>query len=275
MCLAQTQKKRSENEQKRRQYLSNFKPSRRDEEQFAAKLLAKGLRIASMGEDGNCLFRSVSHQVYGKEDFHDVLRAKCVAHLKSEYAYFGEYMPGGHEKQHFGAYCARMRRGGVWGDNLEIQAFSEMYDRSIEIYAYDDKHMKTFPNDKDKDKAAKSTANARPPIRLSYHCNSHYNSIVRVDGGMHWLCAERVGEVEEDKIRLSSLRSSQAAQSTLALSDMQATDLECYEQALAESRRMFEGRLSEQGNEKLDGQSKSRWRSWRRMRRSAWRTPSS
>ena len=268
------------------QYLRNFKPSLRDEQQFADKLAVKGLQIVSMGEDGNCLFRSFSHQVYGKEDFHMILRQKCVQYLQSEYEYFGSYVPGGHDRQVFDAYCSRMLRSGIWGDNLEIQAFSEIYGRSVEIYAYDDKPMKTFSNQQDDDNDNhdannnnndnnndnnngnnndindnnnnnnnQENINKRIPIRLSYHCNSHYNSIVNPQlHRLKLLDESKVGEVEDEKIRLSYLRSQHANQKTVMMSDIEATDLAYFQQALKESRKMFEDNNLNQsgGNQQLD-----------------------
>ena len=249
------------------QYLRNFKPSLRDEQQFVDKLAVKGLQIVSMGEDGNCLFRSISHQVYGKEDYHGIIRQKCVSYLQSEYEYFSAYVPGGHEKQTFDAYCTRMLRSGVWGDNLEIQAFSEIYGRSIEIYAYDDKPMKTFSNQSsdnepnnngnngNNNNAQNQQQRRRPPIRLSYHCNSHYNSIINPQlHRMNLLSESKVGEVEDERIRLSYLRSVHANQNTMLLSDVEATDLAYFQQALKESRQMFEDNNLNQavGNQQLD-----------------------
>eukprot|EP00485_Elphidium_margaritaceum_P011316 CAMPEP_0202708978 /NCGR_PEP_ID=MMETSP1385-20130828/21116_1 /ASSEMBLY_ACC=CAM_ASM_000861 /TAXON_ID=933848 /ORGANISM="Elphidium margaritaceum" /LENGTH=701 /DNA_ID=CAMNT_0049368111 /DNA_START=144 /DNA_END=2249 /DNA_ORIENTATION=- len=247
------------------QFLRNFKPSLQDEAQFAAKLAAnKGMEIIAMGEDGNCLFRSISHQVYGQEDYHEILRAKCVKYLQSEFEYFGSYVPGGGERHVFDAYCQRMARNGVWGDNLEIQAFSEIYGRSIEIYAYNDKPMKTFSNESTASTAPSSSSNIndearekRPTIRLSYHCNSHYNSIIkRSSHGQHLLDATKVGLVEDEKIRLSYLRSVHANQSTVQISDIEATDLAYFQQALKESRKTFEennnGVNGSQGNLQLD-----------------------
>ena len=106
---------------------------------------SSGMQIVNMGEDGNCLFRSISHQIYGTEEYHDILRAKCVEYLEAETTYYKDFIPGGGDA--FERYCNRMRRNGVWGDNLEIQAFFEIYQRPIEIYAYSDKPMKTFSND--------------------------------------------------------------------------------------------------------------------------------
>merc|ERR1719242_2754543 len=65
---------------------------------------------------------------------------------------------------------------------------------------------------------------------------------------------DKVGEIEEEKIRLSSLRSTKASQATFQLSDMEATELQCYQQALAESRKLFEDHLNQQQghNQQLD-----------------------
>jgi hypothetical protein len=38
----------------------------------------------------------------------------------------------------FENYVAKMRTDGEWGDHVEIQAMSEIYNRPIEIYAYND-----------------------------------------------------------------------------------------------------------------------------------------
>merc|ERR1719203_1430754 len=240
------------NAQKQQQYISNFKPSLRDEQQFCDKLAAKGLVIVSMGEDGNCLFRSICHQVYGTEDYHQLVRQKCVRYLQSEYNYFRSFVPGGNDRVTFDAYCNKMACNGIWGDNLEIQAFSELYGRSISIYAYDDVPMKTFSNESSDKEEEESV-----PILLSYHCNSHYNSIVSVDEEQRQqtlIGVDKVGQIEEEKIRLSSLRSIEASQASMQLSDMEATELEYYKQALAESRKLFEDHLNQQQghNQQLD-----------------------
>ena len=38
----------------------------------------------------------------------------------------------------------RMAKNGSWGDDVEIQALSEIYDCPIQIYAYSTKQMRTF-----------------------------------------------------------------------------------------------------------------------------------
>merc|ERR1712187_298029 len=96
--------------------------------------------------------------------------------------------------------------------------------------------MQTF-NDKNDDANGN---NMLPPIRLSYHCNSHYNSIVDNVHHRPLLDEDKVGEIEDEKIRLSYLRSNDANEQSLNISDIEATDLEYFKSALAESRKVFE-----------------------------------
>ena len=59
-----------------------------------------------------------------------------------ETSYFSQYIGGDFED-----YVNNMKRSGVWGGNIEIQAMSEMYQRPIEIYAYSATPMKTYSNE--------------------------------------------------------------------------------------------------------------------------------
>ncbi len=93
------------------------------------------------------------------------------------------------------------RNSGVWGDDVELQALSEIYDRPIEIYSGGNKPLKTFhENKKEFNRKKKKSKNINinindqfifnkddkdndnkfeiSPIRISYHGKSHYNSVV-------------------------------------------------------------------------------------------------
>lgn len=61
---------------------------------------------------------------------------------------------------------------GIWGDDVEIQALSEIYNRPIEIYLYSVKPMRTFHE---------VSYNRNDPIKLSYHGKSHYNSVCSIN----------------------------------------------------------------------------------------------
>ena len=86
-----------------------------------------------------------------------------------EQNYFRNFIVGGLDSQKFKSYIEAKRMDGSWGDDVEIQALSEIYNRSIEIYMHSSKPMRTFHE----------TAFLRgDPMRLSYHGKSHYNSVI-------------------------------------------------------------------------------------------------
>jgi OTU domain-containing protein 5 len=51
---------------------------------FRKLLKEKGFKIVEIRGDGNCLFRAVSHQVFLTEEYHGLLRKKCVEHLRGK-----------------------------------------------------------------------------------------------------------------------------------------------------------------------------------------------
>ncbi|KAJ0468203.1 putative ubiquitinyl hydrolase 1 [Helianthus annuus] len=117
-----------------------------------------------MNEDGNCLFRAVADQVYGDSEAYDLARQMCIDYMERERDHFSQFITEG-----FTSYCKRKRRDKVYGNNVEIQALSEMYNRPIHIYSYSSEPINIFHGSYNTD---------TPPIRLSYHHGNHYNSLV-------------------------------------------------------------------------------------------------
>ena len=136
--------------------------------------------IKKMGGDGNCMFRAVSDQVYGNEDFHYIIREKCMDYLLIEREFFSKFVEGGDKE--FDNYINMKRKFGVWGDDVELQAISELYNRPIEIYSGSNKPLKTFhENIKEYNLKEKTEQNKEikiSPIRISYHGKEHYNSVI-------------------------------------------------------------------------------------------------
>ena len=136
--------------------------------------------IKKMEGDGNCMFRAVSDQVYGNEDFHNIIREKCMDYLLIEREFFSQFVEGGDKE--FDNYIDMKRKFGVWGDDVELQAISELYNRPIEIYSGSDKPLKTFhENIKEYNLKEKNEQNNNiiiSPIRISYHGKEHYNSVI-------------------------------------------------------------------------------------------------
>ncbi|KAF6165840.1 hypothetical protein GIB67_012737 [Kingdonia uniflora] len=125
---------------------------------------AKGFDVKRMLEDGNCLFRAVADQVYGDTEAYDLVRQMCIDYMERERDHFSQFITEG-----FTAYCKRKRRDKVYGNNAEIQALSEMYNRPIHIYSYSTEPINIFHGSYNTD---------TPPIRLSYHHGNHYNALV-------------------------------------------------------------------------------------------------
>ena len=138
------------------------------EEKFKKKLHNYNYILHIVPSDGNCLFSSISDQVYGTEKHNSIIREKCMDYIQKNSIYYSQFIEGGETQMP--AYIERKRKNGVWADNLEIQALSEIYKRPIEIYIDVGKPISSFSNNK--------LGIKRFPIKISYHGNKHYNSMV-------------------------------------------------------------------------------------------------
>jgi OTU domain-containing protein 5 len=98
----------------------------------SSKTNRKGLEVVRMAGDGNCLFRAVSLQVYGDPNWHSEVRARCMDYIARERDHFGSFVAG--ENEDFDSYVARKRQDGCFGNNTEIQAVAEIYNRALEVY---------------------------------------------------------------------------------------------------------------------------------------------
>lgn len=134
------------------------------ERRFEKKMRKKGFIIKKMREDGACLFRAVADQVYGDQDMHTAVRKLCMDYMSKNADYFSQYVT-----EDFKDYIKRKSLDHSHGNHVEIQALSEMFNRPIEVYHYSTTPINTF-------QGCQQTENE--PIRLSYHQNIHYNSVV-------------------------------------------------------------------------------------------------
>lgn len=134
------------------------------ERRFEKQLQKTNFIIKKMCPDGACLFRSVADQVYGDQEWHSIVRAHCMDYMVKNCDYFSQYIT-----EDFDTYIARKRTDNCHGNHVEMQALSEMYNRNVEVYVYSTEPINTF-----------HTINAtdNEPLRLSYHRNIHYNSVV-------------------------------------------------------------------------------------------------
>lgn len=137
--------------------------------QFKKALKTQGLEEVEQEGDGNCLFRAISLQVYGQSDNHDEVRKQCMDFMAKNEEHYSNFVVD--EDTTFQDYITRKRSNGVHGNNPEIQAMSELFNRPVEVYTPDNraKPINIFH-------AEYKTSD--PPIRLAYHDGNHYNAVI-------------------------------------------------------------------------------------------------
>ena len=154
--------------------MSNSTPLNEEQEIKFQKIMENnGFLIKKVVGDGNCMFRAFSDQVYGSEKYHNVLREKCMDYLVIQKRFFQEFIEGD-----FDCYINEKRKDGIWGDDIELEALSEIYNRPIEIYSGSEKPLRCFHEDKKLYLDNTNKGIIITPIRLSYHGRKHYNSII-------------------------------------------------------------------------------------------------
>nr|GMD71351.1 OTU domain-containing protein 5-B-like [Ipomoea batatas] len=206
------------------------------ERQFEIDLRrVKGLEVKKMMEDGNCLFRAVADQVYGDSEVYDLIRQMCIDYMERERDHFSQFITEG-----FTSYCKRKRRDKVYGNNVEIQALCEMYNRPIHIYSYSTEPINIFHGSYNTD---------TPPIRLSYHHGNHYNSLVdprrlTIGAGLGFRCLEgRNVDKDQVKAAIKAQQDQQIDNILLAegrfISDLELTEKEIEHMVMEASRAEY------------------------------------
>ncbi|CAF2469411.1 unnamed protein product [Rotaria sp. Silwood2] len=205
----------------------------------------KGFIIKPVQEDGACLFRAISDQVFGDEEMHSIVRQNCMDYIVKNSDFFRAYIT-----EDFDQYITRKRRQNCHGNHIEIIALSELYNRPIEVYEYSTEPINIVHG-------VYKTDNE--PIRLSYHCGVHYNSIIdpwRPTAG-HGLGLPNLepGRAQESLI-LTALRQSEESHiertmldDKLAATDWEATQNELIQQIARESYLQWLSDTNQQQND--------------------------
>ncbi|EFR00245.1 hypothetical protein MGYG_03248 [Nannizzia gypsea CBS 118893] len=152
--------------------------------------------------DGNCLFYSLSDQLYGRQDRQGEIRDRVVEHIRTNAAYFVQFVSdvGGERRAPKRAAAARskpqsfsdrtatsdgqwakfeklltqMKETGFWGGSVEIQAFCQAYQR--DVYVYTDHGITPFTSH------GGLEGKENEPVHIAYHNFQHYSSVRSVDG---------------------------------------------------------------------------------------------
>ena len=138
-------------------------------------IIELGFHIYRVPMDGNCLFTTVGHQIYGDISLHGLIREKCCDYMEFFSNRFFKYIDQDRYVD-FADYLDEMRTLGEWGGNLEITALSELYQRRVEIYDQQTTPRLSFSE-------SVNYNNDHPPIRMTYKYGVHYDSVVAENHG--------------------------------------------------------------------------------------------
>lgn len=122
-----------------------------------------------MDSDGNCLFRSVADQLNGDESMHAIYRAEAVQYILDNKEM---YTPFIEDDETIEQYCNDMRKDGIWGGQLEMNAMAYCFNFNVIIHQVDNPSIVQVFNE---------PITKFPTIHLSFHLNEHYNSVRRGD----------------------------------------------------------------------------------------------
>ena len=161
-------------------------------------------------------------------------------YMETERAFFEPYVEGNMDD--FLKYVAFKRRNAVWGDDPEVQALCELYDRPAEIWAYDATHgarkLRTFHENC-------GQGRQRPPMRLSYYGGGHYDSVVSSADPPPLSLVP--GQLEDTAIQRAENRQGMAGGVELStrLSDEEATEQAALDLVLKASREGFDAQFED------------------------------
>ncbi|KAL8718804.1 MAG: hypothetical protein Q9225_004114 [Loekoesia sp. 1 TL-2023] len=161
-------------------------------------LNAAGLYVVHTAGNGNCLFHALSDQLYGDQSKDKELREATILYMRANgdsFKHFLEVHPGGGTRRNpkrknagtfstkseaasaadvdavFEGHLNRMAKGGTYGDNMEVVAFSEAFNVNVIIYKRDFAYCI-----KDDAKCRSKT------LYIAYHTYEHYSSVRNVRG---------------------------------------------------------------------------------------------
>lgn len=156
-------------------------------------------------ELGNCLFNALSDQIYGDQSSHALIRARVIDYMRAHADYYKQFIdvhPGGGIRRNpkrkatfssssnvpkptqadidrvFETHLLAMAKGGTYGDNMEITAFSSAFGVDVRIYQRDLTYVITGM----RSGTSIEPEAERPIAHIAYHMWEHYSSIRNLDG---------------------------------------------------------------------------------------------
>ncbi|KIW87511.1 uncharacterized protein Z519_11834 [Cladophialophora bantiana CBS 173.52] len=164
-------------------------------------LVKMGMYQKQIAGDGNCLFASLSDQLYGTPAKHPEIRASIIDHMRTYRPLFEQYVHKDDVQQRrtlrsatvasrqepedaFEEYLSLMSRSGTYGGEPELVAFCQVFDQDVTVHL---PRIKNFDRDsilyKNEHRGDPATV---PPLHICYGgdevTRAHYDSARSRDG---------------------------------------------------------------------------------------------
>ena len=97
------------------------------QETVSAFLIRTGRKVFNIKGDGNCLFRALSHQLFGTEDHHLSLRTSLVRYELFNKQHFQGYLIPPHDRKDISSHAIYMSAPDMWGTQVELKAAATMF----------------------------------------------------------------------------------------------------------------------------------------------------
>jgi hypothetical protein len=125
-------------------------------------------KVRPVKADGNCQFRAISLQLYGDESHHAAIRSQVVKQLASVPQHYMGFVHG----EKFADYSRRMSQDGQWGDNVTLQAASDVLGMRISILTDQpgSEHVSIHPSQM-------LNATTRTSLCLAFVAEFHYDAV--------------------------------------------------------------------------------------------------
>jgi hypothetical protein len=94
------------------------------------RLASMNLVELPMADDGNCQFRAFSHSLFGTQEHHGVVRALCLAHMRSRSDEIAQLVGDGEELER---YLASQEKYKTWGDELTLKYTADAFDVDVHV----------------------------------------------------------------------------------------------------------------------------------------------
>ncbi|KAF9694425.1 hypothetical protein EKO04_007388 [Ascochyta lentis] len=170
-------------------------------------LETNGLYASKIRGDGNCLFNALSDQLYGHQEFHEVLRTATIEHMRDNSEFYRQYMAVNNLRrnpkrttttaqttridttyyteeqlqQQFDEHVEKMGQPGEWADNMEVSAFASALNVHVRLWQADYTYVFSprlyYSQNEDL-----SSEDDRKTLHIAYHTWEHYSSVRNTTG---------------------------------------------------------------------------------------------